>query len=799
MNSLTNNESGNSGTTTFSGQDTKVTIRGRNRKKKSKRNRNKKGTRGPKYWLAVGAIGSLVACGPVCESSLALAYGNKTRGHSLEAITWHEPAQPQTPASRFDIQAGPLDIVLNTFQKVTGLQVLVPLEAIRGIVSPGVSGLFTAEQALKQILAGTGVTYRFTQQDTVTLEVSGPTESVVVTGPVAQLSSPKYSEPLRDIPQTITVISKEVIEEQGATTLRDVLRNIPGLTMAAGEGGTPAGDNLTLRGFSARNDVFVDGVRDLSPQSRDTFNMEQVEVTKGPASAYSGRGSTGGTINMVSKSPGVDPLYGFSFNLGTDGTRRVTGDLDVPLERLGLGKRTGFRMNFVAHESDVAGRDVVENKRWGIDPSLAYGLGTPTRLTLSYFKLKQDNLSDYGIPWVPVTNNVLVEFRDMPAPVPRDTFYGFKTRDEEKLNSDLGTIRFEHDFSDNLSLRNQVRYGRSTRDSIATPPRFPSNDSTVITREMRSWLTKDENWDDQTDVRARFSTMGIQHSLSAGLDLTREVNIRKTRTAPNTFTTLYNPNPNDTFTGTITLSPLVGDITGNSLAAYAFDTVNLGQKFELTGGLRWDYFDVEGFSTTGASVARIDRMLGWRAAAVYKPKTTGSIYAAYGTSLNPSLEGLSYGTANAAIEPEKTYTFEVGTKWELLRQRLLLSAAAFRIDKTNARTPGLLPGDPPQVLEGEQRVKGIELGVTGSITRAMEVAATPSSTARLWIQTFRQRLGSHFRTRRGTRSVCGRVIRHPGSSRLVGALVSSTNALAITSTRGEFAATIRSMEWRPTL
>ena len=692
-----------------------------NRKKKGRKGRNRKSGRGPKYWLALGAIGSLVVCGPVCEGSLAFAGPKKTSGRSLQNITVSQLAQ--APITRFDIQAGPLDTVLDTFHKVTGLQVLVPLEAIRGIVSPGVSGLFSAGQALKQILAGTGITYRFTGQDTIALEVSGPSESVVVTGPVAQLSSPKYTEPLRDIPQTITVISKDVIEEQGATTLRDVLRNIPGLTMAAGEGGTPAGDNLTLRGFSARNDVFVDGVRDLSPQSRDPFNLEQVEVTKGPASAYSGRGSTGGTINMVSKSPGLDPIYGFSLNFGTDGTRRVTGDFEVPLERLGMGKRTAFRMNFVAHESEVAGRDIVENNRWGVAPSLAFGLGTPTRLTLSYFKLKQTNISDYGIPWVPATNNALVAFRDKPAPVPRNTFYGFKDRDKEKLNADLGTIRFEHDLSDNLSLRNQLRYGRSTRNSIATPPRFFSNDSTVIAREMRSWLTRDENWDDQTDVRARFSTMGIQHSLTAGLDLTRESNVRKTRSAANTLTTLFDPNPADPFTGTITLSPLVGDITGNSIAAYAFDTVKFGQKFELSGGLRWDYFDVEGVTTAGAGVARIDRMLGWRASAVYKPHTTGNIYAAYGTSLNPSLEGLSYGTANAAIEPEKTYTFEVGTKWELLRQRLLLSAAAFRIDKTNARTPGLLPDDPPQVLDGEQRVKGVELGVTGSITREWKVFA----------------------------------------------------------------------------
>ncbi|MGA9767629.1 MAG: TonB-dependent siderophore receptor [Blastocatellia bacterium] len=692
-------------------------------KQKKNNRKNKKSSfkqRGPIYWIAMSAMGTLVAYSAFGSQTVSLASTHENRG----AITI---SQSQTSAARrFDIPPGPLDTVLNLFQNMTGVRVVVPNTDIGSIPSPGVAGVYTTEEALKKILTGTNVTYRFISSESVALEVSGPSASVDVTSQIPIVSSPKYTESLRDVPQTISVIPKSVIEEQGATTLRDVLRNVPGLTIAAGEGGNPAGDNLTLRGFSARNDVFIDGVRDLSPQARDPFNLEQVEVVKGPSSTYSGRGSAGGTINLVSKSPSLDPLYGFTLNLGTDRTKRFTGDLNLPLERLGLGKRTAFRLNFVAHESGVAGRDVVENQRWGVAPSLAFGVGTPTRLTLSYFKLRQDNISDYGIPWVPVTNNALVEFRDKPAPVPRDTFYGLKNRDSEKLNSDLATIKFEHDFSDNLSLRNQLRYGRSTRDSIATPPRFADINSTVIAREMRSWLTEDEIWDNQTDLRTIFSTGKVSHSLAAGVAFTREENERRFRTAPNMLTTLLNPNPNDVYTGTFTVSPLVGNITGNSLATYAFDTVKFGQKFELNGGLRWDYFDAEGVSVAGTpqaltDVNRIDRMLSWRAGAVYKPRTSGSIYAAYGTSLNPSLEGLSYNTANTAIEPEKTYTFEVGSKWDLFRDRLLLSIAGFRVNKTNARTPGLLPDEPVQVLQGEQRVYGVEFGATGSLTRVWKV------------------------------------------------------------------------------
>ena len=156
----------------------------------------------------------------------------------------------------------------------------------------------------------------------------------------------------------------------------------------------------------------------------------------------------------------------------------------------------------------MAGRNVVKNDRWGVAPSLAFGLGTPTRLTLGYYKLKQDNISDYGIPWVPATNNALAEYRDQPAPVPRETFYGFRDRDREVLNQDAATVKIEHDFSDSTQLRSQLRYGLAGRNSIATPPRFASNDSTVINREMRSWVAEDRIWDSQTDLTARAKTLG---------------------------------------------------------------------------------------------------------------------------------------------------------------------------------------------------------------------------------------------------------------------------------------------------
>jgi catecholate siderophore receptor len=665
-------------------------------------------------WVATG---TLVVSTAIGSKTINVAYAQEPPAVVSTAAPNQTVADQAVAAQRFDIPPGTLDTVLTAFQKMTAWQVIVSDAAIRTLASPGVSGLHTPELALKQLLANTGVTYSVTAPQTATLELETVSTLIEVTAQAVQISSPKYTAPLRDIPQTITVIPRTVIEQQGATTLAEVLRNVPGLTIVAGEGGVPAGDNLTLRGFSARNDVFVDGVRDISPQSRDPFNLEQVEVAKGPQSAFTGRGSTGGSINMVSKAPSVNPAFGVGVTFGTAGMKRATADINTPLRF--LGERTGFRINLLVQDAGVPGRDVVENQRWGFAPSLAFGLGSPTRLTLSHFHLQQDNIPDYGIPWVTPTHNVLVDFRDQPAPVPRDTFYGQTARDKEDLRSDQSTVKIEHDFSDSFVLRNQLRYGRATRDSITTAPRFASPDSLVINRNGPAWLTEDDFWDNQTDLKADFSTGGIRHALVTGLMFTHEHNQRWARTVAGAPpTTLFSPNANDPFNGTITLNPLPGDATGNTAAFYVFDTARLGQKFELTGGVRAERFAVDGVNVNQNPLERVDKMLSGRASAVYKPTQRGNFYVSYGTSLNPSLEGFTYSPADTSLEPEKTYTVEAGSKWDLFGNRLLLSGAVFRVAKTNARTPGINPDDPPTILDGKQVVRGVEIGLAGNVTRA---------------------------------------------------------------------------------
>lgn len=526
---------------------------------------------------------------------------------------------------------------------------------------------------------------------------------------VNRASSPKLSQPLRDTPQTVTVIPEEIIQERAATTLRDVLRNVTGVSIAAGEGGTPNGDNLTIRGFSARTDIFVDGIRDFGGYFRDPFNLEQVEVIKGPASAYSGRGSTGGSINLVTKAPKLEASKGGSLSLGTDQTKRVTADVNQPLT--GLIDSAALRLNVMVHDSEVAGRDFVENQRWAIAPSLAFGLGTSTRTTFSYLHQDQDNIPDYGHPYV----------NGRPAQVDRENFYGLSGFDYEDTSVDMVTAKIEHDFNETLTVRNQLRYGNFVRDSIVTAPRLLSLPADTVNRTLKTRDSVDTILLDQVDLTAKFTTGTLGHTLVSGIEVGRETSENVARTASNgPVASLDNPNPYQTYAGTITRGATT-ETEADTLAAYTFDTLKLNAQWEIAGGLRYDRFDADFTSTAAAPLGTVDDMLSWKGAVTFKPLPAGSIYFAYGTSFNPSAEGLSLTTATASLDPEESRIFELGTKWDLLDKRVALSSALFRTEKTNARTPDPIGG--VTVLEGEQVVDGIEFGVTGRITKQWQVFA----------------------------------------------------------------------------
>ncbi|HYH47585.1 MAG TPA: TonB-dependent receptor, partial [Thermoanaerobaculia bacterium] len=582
----------------------------------------------------------------------------------------------ETPALRFDIPPGPLAAVLAAFTEATGVKVEVPAEAA-GLESPGVAGLFGPEQALRELLAGTGLTFRFTGEDAVELQVTRMSETIDVTAtPIFPApSSPKYTEPLRDTPQTLTVIPHQMIEQQGATTLRDVLRNVTGISIQAGEGGGGLpGDNLAIRGFAARNDIFVDGVRDFGAYSRDPFNIETVEVAKGPASLYGGRGSTGGSLNIASKRPhGEEARFG-NLSGGNEEFGRATVDMNQPLAGI---EGAAVRINGMWNQADAPGRDEVQSERWGVAPSLAFGLGTPTRVTLSYSHLDQDNVPDYGLPWVPPTNVPLAEFADRPAPVDFDNFYGLTGRDYEKTTTGLATAEIQHDFNDALTLRSLVRHGRSRRDSVITAPRFASTTSTDLNRQLQSRDLTDTILAQQNDLTVRFDVGAVEHSLVTGVEVLRETSVNYARTGPAApLADLFDPSPDDPYAGPITRTGARTESTADTAAVYLTDTVKLNERWQLVGGLRFDRFDVEFESRAVDGVVtpfeRTDDLLSWRAGVVHKPRENGSVYVSAGTSFNPGSDGntgLSLAAGTVDLEPEESRGFEVGTKWDFPQRR----------------------------------------------------------------------------------------------------------------------------------
>ena len=681
-----------------------MTIRVKRRDRRSK---------APAPWLVTGALVAYGALGG--RAVTGLHAGTPSFAENVG------PAGGQQPVRRFDIPAGTLGASIEAYRQASGVSVQVPGD-VAAINAAAISGSFTPEQALRQLLEGTGVAYRFTGPDAVVVELR-LRESVEVTAVVAKPASPKYTEPLRDIPQTITVVPQSVIGEQVATNLRDVLRNVTGISIQAGEGGVPAGDNLSIRGFSARTDVFIDGVRDFGGYSRDPYNVDQVEVAKGPSSSFGGRGSTGGSVNLASKFPKVESLRAANIGLGTAAYKRGTLDLNQPLAATGL-ESAAFRLNAMFTDADTSGRDEVTGRRWGLSPSLAFGLGTPTRLTLSYSHLDQDNQPDYGLPWVPAnTNPQLAQYSEGLPPVDFHNYYGLTTRDYEDTVTDLATARVERDLGGAHTLRALGRYGRTLRDSVITAPRFVAvNTSTDLTRQLQSRDMEDTIAVGQLDLISRFQTASVEHALAVG----RRGGERVVRQLPAQRARGAGRRP-------VRSEPeraVPGSDHAHRSPQRGLGRFALGVRVRHREALR--ALAGDGRPALGPLRRRVRPDRGGRRRHLVparrrhgeRPRGRRVQAEAPGQhlrGLRHVLQPVGRGADAHAPPPStsrrrKRRACELGTKWDVAGGRLSLSGALFRTDKTNARTPGINPGDPPTVLDGEQRVQGVEVGATGQLT-----------------------------------------------------------------------------------
>ncbi len=425
----------------------------------------------------------------------------------------------------------------------------------------------------------------------------------------------KLTKPLLDTPQSIAVIPQQLMQDQGITTLRDALRDVPGVSLQAGEGGQQ-GDNLSIRGFNAQNDFYLDGMRDFGSYYRDPFDTETVEVLKGPSSVLFGRGSTGGTINQVSKQAQLSSVTAGTLSFGTDGTERLTADVDRAIPGL---TGAAIRLNAMVDRDGVAGRPEQKNRRFGLAPSLAFGLGTDTRVRLNYLHQQSYDVPDYGIPWL----------NGKPAPVSRSNFYGFPDHDHFRTNVDIGTVRVEHDFNDNFSVDNQLRYASYTRDVRVTEPLISAYggqniapvsmplSSILVNRHVIGVSSRETTLDNQTDFTARFDTGPIHHTVVSGIEVSRQTSDPTRYNIAQLQTGLLDPDTSGAFNLAQPISSIAGNVA-NDYAAYITDTIDVTPKLQVIAGWRFDRFDSSFNQITApvANISRNDDLPTWRAAVV---------------------------------------------------------------------------------------------------------------------------------------------------------------------------------------
>ncbi len=571
---------------------------------------------------------------------------------------------------------------------------------------------------------------------------------------IDKASSPKYTAPLVDTPKTVIVLPSEVIRESGSTTFVEALRTVPGITFGAGEGGNPQGDRPFIRGQDSQGSTYVDGVRSVGGQSREIFAIEQIEVVKGGDSTMGGRGSAGGSLNLVSKMPHLGNDARADLSYGTDDYKRATIDANYQISDV-----AAIRLNAMWHDADVAKRDVVTYNRWGISPSIAFGLDTETRAYLNYYHLESDDIPDSGIPFertaaqAGASGNLHIGPAEVVngQKVSRSTFYGLANRDFRTTNVDEALFRFEHDLSDTIMARATTKYANSKQAYILTQP----DDSQGNVQNGLVWRRANTRWSDvdslvgQIDLSGTFNTGGIKHSFSAGFESSWEKSLRGSYSVSTNITasnaqrcsagnqaafncsSLFNPNPYDNWqnipagatAGTpITKTAATGSTEATTYALYALDTISLTDTLLLNLGLRYDWYKTTATTlATGVALGLKDQFLNYQAGLVYKPAANGSFYVSYAKSTTPVGSMIGEGAEGNALtdtalitlndlKAEKTSSYEVGTKWEFFDAALALNLALFRTETVNARTTNVA-GEAEYV--GERRIDGFEIGFSG--------------------------------------------------------------------------------------
>ena len=546
--------------------------------------------------------------------------------------------------------------------------------------------------------------------DDAASDKEGDRDTIIVNGQQVQADTPKAVAPLLDTPRSVVVVDKQIIKETGSATLVEALRTVPGITFGAAEGGNPIGDRPFIRGFDSQGSTYLDGVRDIGAQSREVFAVEQIQVVRGSDSTLGGRGSAGGSLNIVSKMPRNENFVGGAVTVGTDNYKRVTGDVNYV-----LGSNVAIRINGMWHDQDVAGRDAIFQKRWGIAPSITIGVEGPTKLTASFYHLDTDELPDSGIPYfytignAPLGDVVLSEpligtgttIGGTTGTVKRDTFYGLIDRDFRDSKTDQLTLRFDHDFGNGIKFRNTSRYNHNTQAYIYTQPDDQQGNvfgtaatnptvnpaGSVVTgglvwRRANTRFGYSNSLTNQSDLYGKFKTGDIEHSFAIGAEYSEEKASRGTfvlttgaTVSPrcNTLTisryqctSLFNPNPKDPWvnyasdaagavTAPITKVPSSSFTVNNATtkAVYGFDSISIGDMLIVNLGARYDSFKTKTtlplIGGIRPEVRRKDDIFNYQVGAIFKPTPNTSLYASYATAATPPNSLLGEGQESNSL------------------------------------------------------------------------------------------------------------------------------------------------------
>ncbi|MCX6602806.1 MAG: TonB-dependent siderophore receptor [Acidobacteria bacterium] len=515
--------------------------------------------------------------------------------------------------------------------------------------------------------------------------------------------------PLRDIPQSVTVISKELIRDQMMMSIADVVRYIPGITAHQGENNR---DQMIIRGNSTSADFFVNGQRDDVQYYRDLYNLERVEAIKGPNAMIFGRGGGGGVINRVTKEAGFSPLREVSLQGGSFGNKRFAVDFDQP-----VGEKIAFRLNGVYENSDSF-RKYVNLERYGISPTATFSPTSRTKITLGYENFHDRRVSDRGV----------TSFGGRPAAVPIDTYYGNPSDGRVRAGVSLGSVMVDHQIG-RVSIRNRTQFGAYDRFYQNYVPGVASADKSLVALSAYNNATERLNMFNQTDVSGTVMTGQIRHTLLGGVEVGRQLtdNFRSTGYFDNTATSLQVPFSNPVISTPVAFRQSATDANNhlklNLGATYLQDQVRLSRFVQFIGGIRFDRFDLQYRNNrNGDNLRRIDNLVSPRAGVIFRPVDPVSVYANYSVSYLPSSgdQFSSLTTITQQVKPEKFTNYEAGVKWEASRN-LALTAAVYRLDRTNTRSTD--PNDPTRIIQtGSQRTNGFEVGATGSVTRKWQIA-----------------------------------------------------------------------------